>query len=270
MELSTGIILLLIGFISGGYGTIVGAGGGFIFVPVMLMLLDVSPKIAAGTGLVVVLLNSLTSIYGFIKRKRVNYTIGLFLCIGAIPGTILGTFFSNIVSTRTFYPLFSLLLILLGLFLFLKKAPNEDEYKNYSTQFNIEEESAKEYKILGYKIPLIISFIATGFLLGIVSSFFGIGGGWLLVPILIYAYKISPYIATATSIFSLCIYTFLGMTIHWVEGNIYWVAALWGGVGVFFGAHLGVILSNKISSKKIVQLLAAMLFFLGFRMLINN
>ena len=59
MDITNGFLLLLIGILAGGYGTIVGAGGGFIFVPAMLLIFKMEPAIAAGSGIVIVLINSL-------------------------------------------------------------------------------------------------------------------------------------------------------------------------------------------------------------------
>jgi uncharacterized protein len=64
MDITNGFLLLLIGILAGGYGTIVGAGGGFIFVPAMLLIFGMEPTIAAGTGLVIVLINSLSGVIG--------------------------------------------------------------------------------------------------------------------------------------------------------------------------------------------------------------
>jgi uncharacterized protein len=114
------------------------------------------------------------------------------------------------------------------------------------------------------KIKVLIA--CTGILLGIVSGFFGIGGGWLMVPILIYIFKIVPKYATATSIFALCIYSISGVIVYLLQGNIEWIAVLWGGVGIIFGAQLGVYLSNKISGKLIIRLLSVLLIIVGVRL----
>jgi len=70
MNTSIGLLLLLIGIIAGGYGAIVGAGGGFIYVPALLLILDMNPSIAAGTGLVIVLINSISAVSGYASQKK--------------------------------------------------------------------------------------------------------------------------------------------------------------------------------------------------------
>ncbi|WP_269799372.1 sulfite exporter TauE/SafE family protein [Bacillus sp. FJAT-42315] len=112
-----------------------------------------------------------------------------------------------------------------------------------------------------------LTIIILGFFLGIVSSFLGIGGGFLLVPILIYLFHYSPHEAAATSIFSLCLYSAVGAVLQMVYGNIDWTALLWGGVGVIIGAQIGVRLSSKVSGAIILRMLALLLMVVGAQML---
>ena len=261
MEIGLGFLLLVIGFISGAYGTIVGAGGGFIFVPALLLIMNYPPEVAAGTGLTVVLLNAISGVTGYVRQKRINYKLGVMLSIGAIPGTFLGIWLTHMVPAASFYGIFATLLIGLGIFLFLKK---ESKAKSEAAATAELSSGIMAQATNQAKMKLLIA--CTGILLGIVSGFFGIGGGWLMVPILIYLFKIVPKYATATSIFALCIYSVAGVVVYLIQGNIEWIAVLWGGIGIIFGAQLGVFLSNKISGKLIIRLLSVLLIIVGVRM----
>lgn len=75
MGIMEGVILLLVGMIAGGYGTIVGAGGGFIFVPALLIVFQMDPIIAAGSGLVIVLINASSGVLGYRKAEKIKYDI---------------------------------------------------------------------------------------------------------------------------------------------------------------------------------------------------
>jgi uncharacterized membrane protein YfcA len=159
--------------------------------------------IAAGTGLFIVLLNALSGVIGLIKQKRISYSLGIILTVSAIPGTFFGSWLAQIVSSQAFYKIFASLLIGLAAFLFYKNSTFFQK-KNSST-------STKEehfLKIDGMLNKRTLGLLGIDFLLGTVSNFFGIGGGWLLVPILIYGFHIKPHISTATSLFSLGIYVF--------------------------------------------------------------
>lgn len=264
--MTTGLLLLLIGLISGAYGIMVGAGGGFIFVPALLILLHLSPEVAAGTGLIVVFVSTVSGLPGYVRQKRIDYKMGIIMSIGAVPGTIAGIWLAQISSSELFSRVFAALLLALGIFLIVKKTPGakSKRQKTETAAALDDEKEAIEGMKSGRKTFFIQSMI--GVLLGIVSGFFGIGGGFLLVPILLYILHVSPHRATATSIFSLSLYSLVGVFIHLYQGNIDWTAALWGGIGVLIGAQVGVYVSGKISGKRIVQLLAIILIVVGIKL----
>ncbi|MGE8205379.1 sulfite exporter TauE/SafE family protein [Heyndrickxia sp. NPDC080065] len=276
MEFTTGLLLLAVGIIAGGYGTIVGAGGGFIFVPALLLLFHMDPSLAAGSGIVIVLINSLSSVIGYAKQKRINYHTGLTLSLGALPGSMLGVWLLQIYSSSYFYVVFATLLVALGVFLFasnshlvilkrkkdhrLSREGRSDEVHAVSTVTSPTEEKSR--LPMKWIIPL-------GFLMGVLSGYLGIGGGWLLVPILIYVFKVSTHIATATSIFSLTLYSSVGVISQMFYSSIDWMTVLWGGLGVIIGSQIGVLLSKKIPGKVILQMLSILLIVIGFRMYLS-
>lgn len=248
-----GIIILAIGLFAGAYGIIVGAGGGFILVPALLLVMDMPPEIAAGTGLLVVMVNALSGVYSFMRARRIEYKLTLFIFVGALPGSFIGVWLAEILPQQAFYIAFGIMLIILSVFLF---------WKNSS-----ESERAAEEHAVTLTWPVKGSLILVGILMGTVSTFFGIGGGWLMVPILIYIYRIVPFRATATSIFALCLYSIVGVLIHMSSGNVDWSAAIWGGAGAMVGAQIGIYISKRISGKLTIQLLSFLLMVVGIKML---
>lgn len=101
--------------------------------------------------------------------------------------------------------------------------------------------------------------------MGILSSYLGIGGCWLLVPVLIYIFKVPTHRAAATSILSLCLYSTAGVISQIFYGNIDWMTVVFGGVGVIMGANIGVLLSQRIPGKVILQMLSVLLVIIGVR-----
>nr|WP_246407295.1 sulfite exporter TauE/SafE family protein [Geomicrobium halophilum] len=239
--------MFLLGFLASVYGIIVGAGGGFIFVPMLLFFFDISPQVAAGTGLAIVFLNSVSALYVYFKQQRVLVHKGTQFAIAAIPGTFVGSWLVNHVSEEVFHYGLATLLVGLGLFLAMKKP-----------SVGTEKEAAAI--IEGNRV--FVTFII-GLLLGIVSSFFGIGGGWLLVPIMIYLFRIDPYKATATSIFALSIYSFAGVIPPMLNGDIAWNILVWSGIGVCVGAQVGALISKKLKASSITRMLALLVIVIA-------
>ena len=280
MNLTTELLLLLIGIIAGGYGTIVGAGGGFIFVPALLLLFHMNPGLASGSGLVVVLINSLSGVVGYARQKKINYKIGLTIGISALPGSLLGVWLLQSFSSQYFFVVFATILVALGLFLFSKNSPFANKAKRKAikdtsheqTTTAIDELTAVSHEKVALSEskthPLLQEkwFIPLGLLMGILSSYLGIGGGWLLVPILIYLFKVRTHNATATSIFSLCLYSSVGVISQLFYSSIDWHAVIWGGIGIIIGSQIGVLLSQRIPGRIIMQMLSILLIIIGVRM----
>ncbi|MBP1948274.1 sulfite exporter TauE/SafE family protein [Virgibacillus litoralis] len=250
------VSLILLGFVTSTYGTIIGAGGGFLFVPVLLMFSDISPKAAAATGLAVVFLNAVAGLPVFLKQQRVLLRAGVLLAVGAFPGTYIGTGLVKYSPDAVFYSLFAILLIGLGIFLSVKMPCQREKPSTTREEIQLKQKTPSSWKLLGI-----------GGLLGIVSSFFGIGGGWLLVPILIYGFGYSIKMATATSIFSLALYSLFGLLPSITDGLVQWPIVIWSGIGVLIGAQTGAILSKKMKSASINRLLSALVIVMGVCMI---
>ncbi len=258
MSIVEGLLLLIIGIIAGGYGTIVGAGGGFIFVPALLIVFNMDPVVASASGLVIVLINSFTGVLGYAKQKKIHYKTSLTIGISAIPGALLGVWLLHIYSSQYFYVIFATILVALGIFLFSKNSPFQGKLLKKKTP-SIQEASNKS--------PLNeVWFLPLGLMMGIFSSYLGIGGGWLLVPILVYLFKVPAHRAAATSILSLCIYSTVGVASQLFYNNIDWMTVIFGGIGVIIGANVGVFLSQKIPGKVVMQMLSFLLIIIGIRM----
>lgn len=265
MDITTALLLISIGLLAGGYGTIVGAGGGFILVPILLLVFQMDPVLAAGSGLVIVLINSFSGVIGYAKQEKIQYKTGLIIGISAIPGSLLGVWLLQTYSSQYFYIVFATILVALGLFLFNKnffigKGLNK-------TKMNSKASDNKGIKKAGNTQLLEIKWLLPlGFIMGVLSGYLGIGGGWLLVPILIYLFQVPTHYATATSIFSLCLYSSIGVITQLFYSSIDWMIVVWGGIGVILGSQLGVILAQKIPGKIIIQMLSFLLIIIGFRM----
>ncbi|UOR10237.1 sulfite exporter TauE/SafE family protein [Halobacillus amylolyticus] len=254
------LALIFLGFAASTYGTIIGAGGGFLFVPVLVTFYDISPEAAAATGLAIVFINAVAGLPIFFKQRRVLLRTGLLLAFGAFPGTFIGGELVKYSPDAVFYTLFAALLVGLGLFLSLKK-PSQVKNQLTTSEENPQDKQNDDHALNLWKL------LGIGAALGIVSSFFGIGGGWLLVPILTYGLGFSIKTATATSIFSLALYSLVGLLPSIATGAVQWSIVAWSGIGVLVGAQVGAILSKKVKGVTITRLLSALVIIMGVNMI---
>ena len=266
--------LLLLGVGTGAYGVMVGAGGGFIIAPVLLIFFDLEPEIVAGTALSLVAISSISGTQAYRRMGLIDYRSGLLFAAAAIPGSVLGPFIVTQVSGGTFRILFGVLLM--GLTLQMVLRPVESEGRppgpNPGTRFAVR--GRRITTAAGHVFEYRFSeLLATSFNvgLGFMSSFFGTGGGFLRTPVLISLFSFPVRIAVATSVFALSIYTTAGAATHAYLGHLDWYPTfLWAGLGLVAGSQIGAIISARIESRWIVRLLVIVLFSLGVSLLVQG
>ena len=164
------VIIVIIGFGAGILGSLIGVGGGIIITPA-LTYMHFSPTVIASSSLFAVFATSISSTLTYVRKKYVNYWLGIKLALPAIPGSIIGGFITDLVVLDDFRSYFAILLISSGVYIFFKnKIINKT--------------------IVTIPKPLLYLILFFGnFGAGIISSFFGVGGGIIFVPILVIIYK---------------------------------------------------------------------------------
>ena len=262
--------LFPLGFMVGTFGTLIGAGGGFILVPILLLLYpDKSPETITSISLAVVFFNALSGSFAYAKMKRIDYKSGMIFAIATIPGSILGACTTSLIPRNIFNGVFGILLLVASVFLMLKpknrKIMEGEPPKYYITRSLNDVDGILHVFSYNPVLGVIISV-----LVGYISSLLGIGGGIIHVPVLIHALNFPVHIATATSHFVLAVMSLSGTVVHVASGilskGIIQTVAL--SIGVLFGAQLGARLSNRFHGVWIIRSLAIALGLVGLRILI--
>lgn len=270
------ILLVLLGFGTGAYGVLVGAGGGFILGPALLLFFGIEPKIVAGTALGLVAINSISGAFTYSRLKTIDYRSGLIFAAAATPGSVVAPFLIEKSDPATFKIAFGVLLLVLSVLLAFKPGVKEGEEPVERTSGllgfmaksrDIEDSRGNRYRYR-FSEPLAGSF---NVILGFISSFFGTGGGFLRTPILVSIFSFPVQVAVATSIFSLSIYTTLGAATHIARGNIEWFPTfVFAGIGLVIGGQVGARIAPRIKGIWIMRLLLVVVLVLGVRLLIEG
>lgn len=244
------IILVIVGFGSGIIGSLIGVGGGIVMTPV-LTYMGFSPTVIASSSLIAVFATSLSSTLTYVRKKYINYRLGLQLALPAIPGSIIGGFFSNFVSLDYFKIYFAILLTSVGLYIFFK---NQIINKTLN----------RTPKPLFYLILIFGTFGA-----GVISSFFGIGGGIIFVPILVIIYKLKMINASPTAQFTLLISTITGLLTHIILEHPDYSYGITLALGAFFGAQLGSRSIHLINENILNKILSFSLITVAINLIID-
>jgi uncharacterized membrane protein YfcA len=268
----TYLAFIALGFGVGTYGTLIGAGGGFVLMPILLLLYPhETPEKLTSISLAVVFLNALSGSEAYARMKRIDYRSGLVFATATIPGAILGALNTSYVPRRFFDTVFAILLLAGSAFLALRPSlaqagRTEHQPLHQKMERHLVEADGTSFD---YSFSPTLGVVLSLFV-GYISSFLGIGGGIIHVPLLVYVLHFPVHIATATSHFILVIMALTGTLVHILTGafshGVHHMISL--AIGVVLGAQLGAHLSQSLKGSWIIRSLAGALGLVGVRILI--
>ncbi|MBP1995869.1 sulfite exporter TauE/SafE family protein [Paenibacillus eucommiae] len=261
------LILLLVGIFAGVSGSIVGLGGGFIVVPVLsLMFPEMIPAHIVGTSMAMLFFNSISSTVVYAKQKRIDYNAAVWFAVAAIPGSVIGAFASVHIAGKVFFTSFGIFLILVSLFLVFKpKKQIQLPLKPTVHRSFIDASGSKFEYAYNRTIGVSISF-----LVGFLSSLFGVGGGSLMVPTMALLLSFPPHIAIATSMFNIFLSAIVSGGTHWFLDNIDWMKVLFLSPGAIIGGQIGARLAKRLPAKTILRILSIVLIIVALRLIFQN
>ncbi len=217
------IFLPVLGLFVGAAGTLVGIGGGFILVPVLILLFPDAPtETVTSISLAVVFLNATSGSIGYLREGRVDIRSGILFAIAAVPAAIIGAIATAKVGRVTFDAVFGLTMIAGAAYLLwrsriikLKRVRND--WPSTNRVLLDKTDCIYRYNV-NEPLDMGVSVVAGG-----ASSFLGIGGGIIHMPAMVALMKIPPPIAAGTSHFVLVFAALTGVLVLSVG---VWLSAL--------------------------------------------
>lgn len=227
---------LALGFLAGGYGTLVGIGGGLLVVPVLIFA-HYPAKIAAGTSTVVVLGTAVSGSIAYLRQGRVHLGAAVTFALAGLPGAVLGAFVDQHIPQRLFSGLFALLLLVMAARAFTSRV----------------EDRPIEAGVARTRFP-VGAAIAIGFCAGVIASALGVGGGLIFVPTMVYLFGFAAHVATASSASIIALTAVAGTASHAYYHDIRWAPAVAIAVGAVGGAQVGARLAPRVRSQQLMRL----------------
>ena len=266
--------LAFLGVAIGAYGTLIGAGGGFVLMPLLILLYPhESPQVLTAISLAVVFFNAASGTSAYARMRRVDYRSGLMFAAAAVPGAVVGALNTTLVSRSRFDLIFSI--VILGVALAMMVRPRLEHRPRPRGKLSRFEVTRRLVQADGTRVSYTfypIIGVVLSFFVGYFSSFLGIGGGIIHVPALVWFLHYPVHIATATSHFILAIMALAGTLVHIFLGSLHhqWLRTGALAVGVLAGAQVGAYLSNRVDSAWIIRSLALALAVVGVRILLTG
>jgi len=256
--------------------SLVGIGGGVIFVPMFNLFMGLPIEDAIGTSMCTIIFTALSGSIYYAKEKRIDYKTGLLMEITTIPGAIVGAATTELLPEVVLKTIFFSFLFFSGFKLIRRKDTKKSSnvaFKRSSLKFlnigwerKFTDTQGKEWSYF-VNVPLMLM---SGFLAGFISGLLGIGGGTLKVPILAIVLGIPVHIATATSTFMILLTSTSGGITHLYLGHVHLEIVLVAALGAILGAQMGPRLNIKAPPRYLRKIVGTVLILVAANMAYNT
>jgi uncharacterized membrane protein YfcA len=222
------ILAILSGGAVGLVLALIGGGGSILATPALLYVVGVAnPHVAIGTSAVAVSVNAFANLINHARRGNVKWRCAMVFAVSGVIGAAIGAAVGKLTDAAILLPLFALLMIVVGVFMLRPR----------------KEDAHADVVLTAQNTPKLVGF---GLGAGALSGFFGIGGGFLIVPGLVAATGMSMIQAIGSSLLSVGAFGATTATSYAFDNLIDWRVALLfigggligGVIGAGFATHL--------------------------------
>jgi hypothetical protein len=282
-ELSVNIFIILgmgaaVGFLSGMFGV----GGGFLITP-LLIFYNIPPMVAVATGANQVVASSVSGTIAHLRRGTLDIKLGTVLLAGGLAGATLGIWLFSLLRRLgqldlVIQLLYVVLLSTVGSLMLLESIRTLRRNANPATaavrkpgHHNWIHRLPLKMRFKKSKIYLsVIPVIGLGAIIGILTSVMGVGGGFIMVPAMIYLLRIPTNVVVGTSLFQIIFVTSYTTVIQAATNySVDIVLAFFLMVAGVVGAQYGVRIGQKLRGEQLRALLALLVLAVSVRLLLE-
>ena len=276
-ELSVNALILLV--LGGGVGLLsgmFGVGGGFLMTP-LLIFLGVTPSVAVGTGTNLIIASSVSGTMAHWRRGNVDFLIGVLISCGGAGGAWLGAYLFKLLSDAgqvdlvvslcyvVFLAVVGCLMAVESLRATVRRQRTARRKAHVHTWIH-----GLPLKLRFRRSRLYVSAIppfALGFFMGVIASIMGVGGGFFMVPAMIYLIGMPTAVVVGTSLLGIIVISSVSCFAHAINNNnVDIILGLLLAVGAVVGAQYGTRIGGRIRAEHLRGLLALLVLAVGGRL----
>ncbi|WP_199194888.1 sulfite exporter TauE/SafE family protein [Phyllobacterium phragmitis] len=264
-----------VGFLSGMFGV----SGGFLITP-LLIFYNIPPAVAVATGVNQVIASSVSGALAHFKRRTLDFKLGLLLVAGGLVGSLLGIYLFSLMRVLGQLDLIVSLLyvVLLGTVggLMLVESWRALQRVRQGQPVNLKRPGQHNWI---HRLPLkmrfraskiyvsVIPVLAIGFFIGVLAAIMGVGGGFIMVPALIYLLRVPTNVVIGTSLFQVTFVTAFATVMQAMTNrSVDIVLAMLLMVGGVIGAQYGARVGQKLRGEQLRLLLALLVLAVALRL----
>lgn len=263
------ILSIISGFIVGFSLGLIGGGGSILAIPLLLYFVGLSylplnknyiDHLVIGTTALAVGLNAYINAFIHLKKGNVKILEGIIFTLPGILGTYIGARLGLIIHGSLLLFLFGILMIIIAIMVYKgKDKPLKDKKDIIKDCNKISLRNIKLYKI-----------IPTGFVVGFASGFFGIGGGFLIVPGLLFSTEICMIKAVGTSLISVGTFGIVGSITYALAGEIDPIISILYLFGGIIGGYTGARIASNMPKGMLRKIFAIIIIIVAIYILYQN
>lgn len=238
MDAATAISLLAFAVVVGGYGTVIGAGGGFVLIPGLVLAFDLGAAEAVGTGALTLLAIGISGAWAYDRAGLVDRAaVGRF-ALGNVPTALLcGWFLSVRIDQGIFTDLLAVVLLALAVFVVAMPTTRPTD-RPAGTDRSLR------------LLP------GGGVVVGFLAGTFAVGGGLVTLPIMARTRDLAPHRAAATTAGASMLGMIGAATGHVMAGNVVWSRAWLLIIGAAAGSAVGARTAHRIPARAVLVLVS--------------
>ena len=269
-EMSVNVFLILgMGGMVGVLSGLFGVGGGFLVTP-LLIFIGIPPAVAVATGANEIVASSVSGVLAHWRRANVDFKIGMVMLVGGVVGSTFGVFLFTFLRDLGQIDLviklsYVAFLGIIGGLMFIestysmmrskrRQAPRRRHRHTWMHGLPFKMRFRRSRLYISALLPLTI-----GFVVGVLAAIMGVGGGFVMVPAMIYILGMPTAVVVGTSLFQI-IFVTANVTLLQAVNNqtVDVVLALLLLTGGVIGAQIGARMGNKLQGEHLRVLLAMM------------
>jgi len=277
-------ILLSLGGIVGFLSGLFGVGGGFLLTPLLIMI-GVPPTVAAASDSNQIVAASASGMYAHARAGSVDFKMGVLLLVGGIAGGSLGVLLIKLLRALGEADLFITITYVLmlggiGTYMFFESLASLRRKPRRGRQ-SVETRPSLQARLVA-SLPWRVTFrqskvtisvltpLSLGILVGALAAVMGVGGGFIMVPVMVYLLRMPMHVVVGTSLFQI-LFTCANVTIlqSTVNHTVDFLLALILLFGSATGAQLGARVSRRLKGDQLKILLALIVLAVMGKMLLG-
>ena len=232
------------------------SSGSILATPLMLYVVGLKPHVAIGTSALVVSANAFVGLGNHARKHHVRWHSAIMFALFGIAGAVIGSTLGKAFDGKKLLFLFAILMIVVGMLMLRRHVDKQP--------------APLPGDRIGLKKAGRTGTVALA--VGALSGFFGIGGGFLIVPGLLFATGMPMIFAIGSSLLSVGTFSLATAVNYAISGQVEWRVALEFILGGVMGGLLGTKLATSLSTSKDVlnRVFAGLVFAVAIYMLYNN